>query len=316
MALIICPECGNQVSSNAKQCVHCGCKFTACPECGNVSVGKLNVCDKCGYGFSVEGPTNHNAISYDSNNNEFKSRSAFDTDIISSWKEDRPLDAFIVKYSRIIFSVCALLMLFPMVFVELKFFDWMGMKGLEKVDPQTILKLKDTTSAGATFLCMLMALVLSFGAIFEIYSPLRCCSWMKSKGIDGVGSLRASADEKTGLLNLANKIILKRAVYYAENPKDRIKFIMPAVAGILLCMVSCFFLYTFIVDNALEFIRVELSGSELLHIPKDEFVIKWDSLILTGMIYGIGLIIDSIGRLSNKKRVDYWYKATVEQITE
>lgn len=49
MALIQCPDCGAQVSSNAPRCVHCGCVFTACPECGAVYAGKAETCRNCGY---------------------------------------------------------------------------------------------------------------------------------------------------------------------------------------------------------------------------------------------------------------------------
>lgn len=51
MALIKCSECGNEISSNAKTCPHCGKKneIEICPECGNkVKEEDIN-CPKCGY---------------------------------------------------------------------------------------------------------------------------------------------------------------------------------------------------------------------------------------------------------------------------
>lgn len=51
MALIKCGECGNEISSNAKTCPHCGKKneIEICPECGNkVKEEDIN-CPKCGY---------------------------------------------------------------------------------------------------------------------------------------------------------------------------------------------------------------------------------------------------------------------------
>ena len=51
MALITCPECGGQISTNAKQCIHCGCEVKVCPECNNVYVSNTHKCEKCGFRF-------------------------------------------------------------------------------------------------------------------------------------------------------------------------------------------------------------------------------------------------------------------------
>lgn len=51
MALIKCPDCGNEISSNAKQCIKCGCQITCCPECLTVYSGAVDVCKVCGYEF-------------------------------------------------------------------------------------------------------------------------------------------------------------------------------------------------------------------------------------------------------------------------
>ena len=53
MALITCPECGEQVSDKAKKCVHCGASLVLeeksfCPECGATITGKVKNCPNCG----------------------------------------------------------------------------------------------------------------------------------------------------------------------------------------------------------------------------------------------------------------------------
>lgn len=48
MALIKCPECGQEVSSTVHQCVHCGFSFTVCPDCGEVFESSATVCPNCG----------------------------------------------------------------------------------------------------------------------------------------------------------------------------------------------------------------------------------------------------------------------------
>ena len=53
MALIKCPECGNNVSEYAAHCPHCGfniaeeLKEYVCPDCGQIVKGKKNPCPNC-----------------------------------------------------------------------------------------------------------------------------------------------------------------------------------------------------------------------------------------------------------------------------
>lgn len=51
MALIQCPECGQNISGKAKTCVHCGVGVGICSECGNAYVEGAEICPSCGYSF-------------------------------------------------------------------------------------------------------------------------------------------------------------------------------------------------------------------------------------------------------------------------
>ena len=51
MALIICPQCGCEVSDKASQCIHCGTpimRFQVCEECGNKYPEQNLLCPNCG----------------------------------------------------------------------------------------------------------------------------------------------------------------------------------------------------------------------------------------------------------------------------
>lgn len=52
MALINCPECRKEISTNAKICPHCGCEITVCPDCNAVFKKKPEVCPACGHIFT------------------------------------------------------------------------------------------------------------------------------------------------------------------------------------------------------------------------------------------------------------------------
>ncbi len=51
MALITCPECGREISSNAKTCPGCGCEITVCPDCNTVFANHPAQCPNCGHVF-------------------------------------------------------------------------------------------------------------------------------------------------------------------------------------------------------------------------------------------------------------------------
>lgn len=60
MALIKCKECGEEISSTAKTCPHCGIKLeiTTCPECGKKLKGDETVCSECGYPIAKKNVNN------------------------------------------------------------------------------------------------------------------------------------------------------------------------------------------------------------------------------------------------------------------
>ena len=53
MAMITCPNCGEQISDKAKSCVHCGVSLQPeekmiCEECGAELEGGIEICPACG----------------------------------------------------------------------------------------------------------------------------------------------------------------------------------------------------------------------------------------------------------------------------
>ena len=53
MAMIVCPQCGEQVSEKAKKCVHCGAilipeEKKRCTECGAELEEGMTECPNCG----------------------------------------------------------------------------------------------------------------------------------------------------------------------------------------------------------------------------------------------------------------------------
>lgn len=54
MAMIKCPQCGQEISDKAEKCVHCGKRISKkilCPECNRKIDEGLKQCPQCGYKF-------------------------------------------------------------------------------------------------------------------------------------------------------------------------------------------------------------------------------------------------------------------------
>ncbi len=65
MALINCPECGKEISSNAKSCPHCGCEITICPDCNSVFTNRPGSCPNCGHVFNYSTNNENQSIQND-----------------------------------------------------------------------------------------------------------------------------------------------------------------------------------------------------------------------------------------------------------
>lgn len=78
MALIICPECGGEISDKAKCCIHCGfpiekgfnksiCPVFICPECKKAIREQCDICPNCGSEVDLSNPMvcKINGVDYD-----------------------------------------------------------------------------------------------------------------------------------------------------------------------------------------------------------------------------------------------------------
>ena len=85
MAILNCPECGEKISSTAKQCVHCGCKITVCSECGKVILGERGTCPDCGFKIDNE------------KKNDTTNKYGDLSEIVNEWKAENNLLAFVLN---------------------------------------------------------------------------------------------------------------------------------------------------------------------------------------------------------------------------
>lgn len=173
MALIKCPECGGSVSSNAKQCIHCGCKFTACPECGNVSVGEISVCPVCGYEIKKTASTPQFIKDADTGSEQYKN------DILGKWQKSSLADNTILKLLKAVKIASHVLAVILLAVAVVLFMLWKDSSVWERL--AGLNKLKTSLNCLIAFSCIfeIFDMVIEYGK--NSFIKLRCCSWINSR---------------------------------------------------------------------------------------------------------------------------------------
>lgn len=206
MAIIKCPECGRDVSSQAKECVHCGCKIKVCPECGKALFETVGICDGCGYAFTVE-----KSIVKDSATSETKDEKTLKLEqrILSNAKIDKGMSIakrVIDVLSILFFLVCVLT---PVVFRNIPvtvqkiimFFGYFGLMG--------------------------MYVPFAIGdAAFGLYSTVGLSNWMLREGIDskaymkkyGFEAFERNAD--IDMRHIDRMESLRLATFFIDNRRE------------------------------------------------------------------------------------------------
>ena len=90
MALIKCPECGENISDKAKNCIHCGYPLKErqyCPYCGKENSKDSILCEFCGKSFQKTNNNNELVKNTNKNLNEFKEELDFPNDMAQIQKE-------------------------------------------------------------------------------------------------------------------------------------------------------------------------------------------------------------------------------------
>ena len=291
MALIKCPECGKEVSSNTKQCIHCGSKFTACPECGNVAVGEVSVCQKCGYAFKK----GTNEIKFKEEVN-----STIEGDLLKRWQKSSPVDGTVMKFSKIVKITVGVLSVVFFTVAVIKLVSWLKSDELEKI--MTAIKTKSTIKSMIAVVCIFDILDMLCEPIANAYIKLRCGNWIKRNKIDAISYLRANINN-ADINSLDDYKLMAEAVYYKENAKNKYEIFIGLIVR-LLCATALFISGGIcIVQNLIEIMSSNLSNRS--------FEFQYTALIFFGIfaiIYFLAVIgVDAL----NGKKYNSWLEKNI-----
>lgn len=304
MALIKCPECGEQVSTSASQCVHCGCTYTVCPECGKIHVGAFAVCPECGFQIKTQktpfAPSKRNAENVNN---------AYGTNVVDIWQKRSATDKIVLRTIKIahiaLYALCIFFLVIAAIIVE----TWdtgsawndiwesnVSLGGLNKA-VNGIYDNSHGLIAGACIVFALAPLVKELGLL---YSQVVCGMWLKKHEIDVVPYVKKLSGqlEFNDLPKEWDYENFSSAAYISVVPHDKnikiAKYIYSAVCIILIAVCGGVFL-TQIID---ELIKLKINDNY-------DFVFHFDALIATVVFviaYIVGIIVFE-RKFNNRKEV-------------
>ena len=304
MALITCPECGNQISDTTKACVHCGCNISVCPECHEIYVGNITECKNCGFKFVEEKeskPTiKENCI-----------------DLYNKWKSDNILHQITDSASWL----CVILMLLAYTFFIVGFFklqNWANaLSGGDKMEDifSGVNALTNTSAIksdvntlwvfGSIFLIVAFLLL----NILPLFKSNLLRRWFSDNRIDLVSSmndylLASNFSWKTKQSLLKEKKVvwsLVDADIYNDvlhQEKERNNLILECI----LIVISLLFLSIFLLGNLETYMQnIFLYGKISI-----DYIENWWTLIVGFLLLFVFCILNT-NRLKNfpKKRKDF-----------
>lgn len=245
MALIKCPECGGDMSTTLKQCIHCGCKISVCPDCGSVVAGEISVCPKCGTDNK-----NGNLIESEKPGSE---EVCDGTTLYNKWIKDCPTSSAMIKKEKLISVLIKFLIWVPAFIGSWIFFDWRDDKLQMLVDFQNILR---------TLRCLFILFTILFLCFpaektLNIIFIFRLLIWLKQNMeiSDAVKKqiISSTVDGK----DLYSKFIVLylEAVVLCENKQSRYKYLLICSINFAVRIVATVGLSIFIYYNILNIMQ-------------------------------------------------------------
>ncbi len=280
MALINCPECGKQISSSAKQCVHCGCAFTVCPECGSVFVGSVDICPSCGYSSGKPeqsqsaGQTQKSESFFSAESAPSESATAIVEDPLRVWQKSSPVDGFMMKSFKWLKILIRILSGVFFAIGAVFFILWIQKSSLEQVSEAEQMVTLLRCMIG--LICVFEIIDVLFDPVHDGFIKLRCGNWIYRKKLDAVTYLKQHCGETGFGEDIANFDLFSEATFLSSDKGSRTN----VIAGLIVRFVCTVALFIFIGYAVMQ----NLAMAMVVIMFEVEFQFQFIMLIPTGII--------------------------------
>lgn len=238
MSLIHCPECGQEISSNAGICVHCGYKFRVCPECGDVVCEESKACPSCGYQFDS---------APNMSTQEEPSNPVPNKNFVDEWLAESPSKEKVFRNSTIIIIrvACIAIIALLLIFVFRKQDAW-----LKENDP--IIKLAEAAKTHSLIVLMgglILFIYFVFQAlpyIFKMAKIFSCMKWLETKSFDPKEQVLEISHMNGGIIpaeEVKSFEDAKTCAYLKALPNKKAKYYILCLLEIVGCLVANIIVY-------------------------------------------------------------------------
>ncbi|MCM1546573.1 MAG: hypothetical protein NC033_06010 [Clostridiales bacterium] len=285
MALIKCPECGGEVSSNADKCVHCGCNYSYCPECEAVHLGKVDVCLSCGYRI---------------NGARAESKGASADEFTAACAKRASTDRVVDRVLKVVQTAM------PFVSIALIIFAFIPLIKWDADSFDAIIKAKELIeqARGLTIAASII-LVIPFTvfSLREIYFHILYAKWLTKYNIDVVKYLKKDDVKITATFMTEDGFYgdVATLAYLTVVPHDASMKIVKTAAQVLLTAGICIAFGYFCMQSVEGIINMKLYDSS--------FKLPYAPIIAAFALAAVRVLISAVCDKTFSKRKDEWLKS-------
>ena len=232
MALIQCPECGQEISDKATTCPHCGTPIFVCPECGHISVGNVKFCENCGFATDTK---ELSAQPYEVEKQDSHTETTAANDIVELWLKNNPQERKRRNLATIIGLVC--LLGYLICGIIMYFVNILPWKNLSQYDVISFTEMILNYASYKRSIWIIASFAIILWVIHtsaEIYInrwDMRCSRWLQRQNIDVKSAFKNESSDiffngvrKHGWLKVNNLTL--RGIYYSRIKNTNSVFIV------------------------------------------------------------------------------------------
>jgi len=289
MALINCPECGEQVSSSAEKCVHCGCSFVVCPECSKAYIpGDSKKCPYCGY--------DNKNVFLDKKDNPTKAN--YSKDVFTVWQEKNESNNLVAKY-LLYANLFLYFLIFILLIIAYVTIDRWNSKSLD-----ALLQVKDVRDKADRLIagiCIIGALVPILENVYRLYMHISCANWLETKKIDITPIVKSMYSRVDLTDNKKNNNFenTSTAAYLSIVPHDKTLKYARTIVIVVFSVVIAIFFNSFLSQNVESFLVSKM-------YENSAFEFKYVPLLVSLGLFGICKMITTFIDVNFAKRKDAW----------
>ncbi len=297
MALVKCPECGNDISTNAKTCPHCGTAIRICPECGAVYAGMQQTCTNCGYVFdkTTAQPLDGDNAPSELIENQWLARATADKKIATALK-------YVGKALNALDTIIIIL-------IGLLFILWANKEPANRVFDanSTLTNIKICVACG----CIVYIIDAVRNYAGEKIMQIRFSNWLAVNNIDVKEYLRLHCNDLADEKEQENFSLITYGEYLKGNQTEKNYFYITLIIKIIIVVTAAILAGTCITENikiAMDFIYWEQS----MDYSKLNYVL----IAFAAVAMLASFIVDIIMSSVQDKRMGTWFEEVIDIHTD